>query len=1651
MNRRTGMTTRKTESLRRLWRCGLLAVAALAVLGGAAGPARPAFPGANGLIAFTSTRDGGFPELFLLDETTLQATKVAEVAAGGGVPENPVWSPDGTRIVFSRAGALEIYEASTGGLQTIQSDPAQQPAWSPDGSMLAFTRFDDGNRGIWRMNADGTGVVRLTDGEHQDPAWSPDGGSIAFTKRRHFSEAGFFLADSVYAMNPDGTGQVRMDHEVYCCSQADPAWSPDGQKIALTQDIGGPQRIGVLEVDQNEGSSPVTDFERDFAPAWSPDGTKIVFERGVPGGRALFTVTPGAPGSPTQLTQPTGSPPAFDSSPDWQPLSTTGAAPTCSIGVTRVEEAAAQASLVVHCRNPTALTYTLDYASIDAPGHTGTAQPLLDYTPTAGNIAVPPGETRSPIHVSVIGDIVPEPHETLFVRISSNDFLLDNDAAQATATIVDDDGFGITVESTSVPEGNGGSTDVPVRVRLSHPADQLVDVFVHAVTPAGARSGYHDVNFAPGETEKVITYPVSGDSEPEGDERVEFAPVSWLVTDANLQSGFLTIVDDDVPTTLSVGDLTVAEGDGDATVVVTRTKATDPVAFDFATESGTATEGDDYGSAGGRVSFLPGELTATFPIPIADDALDEAGETFGVRISNPANATVADGLGLVTITDDDAEPALTIDDVSVAEGDAGTATAQFTIRLSTPSGKTVRLRYATADGTATAPGDYTAVPPTELVIPQLATAVTATVDVLGDTDPEGNETFRVELSGVENATVSDGEAIGTIIDDEPAATLSIADVTVAEGNTGTRPATFVVTRSHTAGDVSFRFLTEDGSATPLADYFPNGGTVTFAAASPTATFTVDVAGDVLDEVDETFGVRLSNPVDAFISDEFALATIADDDAAPSLSIDDVQLAEGNTGTTTARFTVTLSAPSASTVRVTAATADGTAIAPGDYTAVAPTAITFAGTTTQTVDVTVNGDGDPEADETFTVQLSGAVNATVADGVGLGTIRDDEAPPNDNFADAAMLLPGTTAFDTSFASTEPGEPGLEFLPGRPSVWYRLTTGQGGVALRLDPGITPKQIAVYTGSSLNALTLVERFQSTGPFTEVALEFASEPGQLYYIQILAPSALSNPFLPGIGAGTLTTTLYPAPTNDNFADAAMLLPGTTAFDTSFASTEPGEPGLATTTPERHPSAWYRMSPGLGTVSLRAESGRPRQVSVYTGTSLAALALLARASTPSPFPGAPGDPTAPALDLAFTTGCAATYYVQALGPSAFQGSSFDPAAGQGTLAHGFVSTPVPPNDAFANATTLPVGRTTLPASWWTCMSAQPGEPAHGGAPAARSLWYRATVGSGRLTVDSPGNRVAVYQGTTLAGLVRVADGASGQASVLTSGGTYLIAVDGGSGTTVDLAFTAGDVTIGTAASLTTDDGPVGATQADPIETTISGTAASPKSIFETQGPTAPTAWSFLLWKVEISAPPLTPPPADPFYTITFRIDGTLVPPFTGPVSTRPPLQVFKDGQPIAASCSGNPRPDPCVFLQSTVASSIPGDQQDRVITVRTSRASEWKLGVARTTRGTVAGLLRPSSGGDADFLVASNGTTVAGALSYGFGSERFVATTVNALGIDGNRAWLAGVGRDGRTFVAYAEDNGPGSSDRFRLWIAGVERTAADGRLSSGDLAVRP
>ncbi|WP_426789037.1 putative Ig domain-containing protein [Xanthomonas campestris] len=194
-----------------------------------------------------------------------------------------------------------------------------------------------------------------------------------------------------------------------------------------------------------------------------------------------------------------------------------------------------------------------------------------------------------------------------------------------------------------------------------------------------------------------------------------------------------------------------------------------------------------------------------------------------------------------------------------------------------------------------------------------------------------------------------------------------------------------------AGGVSFDIATADGSATAGVDYVASSLTgQTIPAGSSSATFTVLVNGDTLSEPNETFFVNVSNISGAGVSDAQGQGTIVNDDAQPTLSIDDVSVNEGNSGTTTATFTVTLSAASGQTVLVNYASADGTATAGSDYVARSGT-LTFApGTTAQGVAITVNGDTAVEPNETFSVGLSGVSNASIARATGTGTIINDDA-------------------------------------------------------------------------------------------------------------------------------------------------------------------------------------------------------------------------------------------------------------------------------------------------------------------------------------------------------------------------------------------------------------------------------------------------------------------------------------------------------------------------------------------------------------------------------------------------------------------------------------------------------------------------------------
>jgi large repetitive protein len=398
--------------------------------------------------------------------------------------------------------------------------------------------------------------------------------------------------------------------------------------------------------------------------------------------------------------------------------------------------------------------------------------------------------------------------------------------------------------------------------------------------------------------------------------------------------------------------------------------------------------------------------------------------SFRVRIDSPippdviavSNQATVTNIELPQVLSDDPEtpqaddptatpivitPAIAIGGAIVDE-DAGEAVLAVT--LSTPSNQVIEVEYSTEDGTATAGMDYTSVAGTLTFAPG-ETAKTVTVAILDDTLDEDDETFTVTLSGVQgNAVLAVAEGLGTIRDDDDPPSLAIGnigDIAVLEGN---GPALVPVTLSTaTSRDVRVSWATvAGGTAQPGADYSEGTGPVIIPAGSLVGTISVEILPDLLDEADETFHVSLSAPVGAVIIDPEATVTITDDDPLPSLSVADVTVTEGTGLQTSAVFTVALNAPSGRVVSVQHATTAGTAQAVLDYLPAVPDTLTFpAGTTSLTVTVPIVGDNLPESTETFSLVLSQAQNAALADAVAIATVEDDDGVPVLSISDASV--------------------------------------------------------------------------------------------------------------------------------------------------------------------------------------------------------------------------------------------------------------------------------------------------------------------------------------------------------------------------------------------------------------------------------------------------------------------------------------------------------------------------------------------------------------------------------------------------------------------------------------------------------------------------
>lgn len=290
----------------------------------------------------------------------------------------------------------------------------------------------------------------------------------------------------------------------------------------------------------------------------------------------------------------------------------------------------------------------------------------------------------------------------------------------------------------------------------------------------------------------------------------------------------------------------------------------------------------------------------------------------------PRRRPAACRLALEALEDRCVPASLAVSDFTLLEGNSGAQNAVVTVTLSAPTSRTVTVNYNTADGTALAGSDYQSVAG-KLTFAKGVTSKTIQVAVIGDGIGEPDESFRIQLANAKGATIANGTAVVTILDDDQPR-ISVSDVAANEGNDGPTAFTFTVSLS-VAYDlpVTVYYTTMDGSASAGIDYTAAAGTLVFAPGQTSQTITVAVNGDRLVESDKMFSINVSTPNRyAGISKGVGVGTIIDDEPRISIS-DDISIDR-----TLLFFYVRLSAVCEEAVTVNFATVDGTGIAGVNY-------------------------------------------------------------------------------------------------------------------------------------------------------------------------------------------------------------------------------------------------------------------------------------------------------------------------------------------------------------------------------------------------------------------------------------------------------------------------------------------------------------------------------------------------------------------------------------------------------------------------------------------------------------------------------------------------------------------------------------------------
>ena len=528
---------------------------------------------------------------------------------------------------------------------------------------------------------------------------------------------------------------------------------------------------------------------------------------------------------------------------------------------------------------------------------------------------------------------------------------------------------------------------------------------------------------------------------------------------------------------VSIADTSVissASGTTTATFTVSLSAPTSqPVTVVYATADGSALAGTDYTAvAATTLTFTPGQVSRTIAITVDTEPAGGFVKTFTVNLSSPTGATIAGGQATGTILGSAALPALVISPATVIASPTGTTMATFVVGLTTFSQQAVTVDYATADGTAKAPGDYIAIPSTPLTF--TPGVVSQTITVMVNAEPAGGatKTFSVNLTSPVGGTILAGQATGTIENASPLPALAIGNTTVLGSPTTPSTATFTVTLSAPASQpVTVEYVTADGTALAGSDYAAVPPTVlTFTPGQVSQTFTVAVAPEATGVQDRTFTVNLFQATGATIATAQATATI-NPSALPTVSIASATVLASSGTATEASFVVTLSAPAPQAVTVAYATSDGTARAGVNYVGGSGMVSFAPGVVAETIMVQVDAEPAYDVSRTFSVTLSGATGAGISGALATGTILNPNTPPRISI-NSATVIAGTSgtiaaAFTVSLST-----------PSSQPVTVTYATSDGTAVAGTDYfGIVPATLTFAPGVTQMPITVTVKSEPSG----------------------------------------------------------------------------------------------------------------------------------------------------------------------------------------------------------------------------------------------------------------------------------------------------------------------------------------------------------------------------------------------------------------------------------------------------------------------------------------------------------------------------------------------------------------------------------------------